>query len=99
MSKILTHEECGCTIDDFIGSLKYLPEYQIGKMVEKGSVKAECEECKTEYTIGKEELEKILEEMKANPIPNFGDLANCGPVGCSTCYVPGCSIRVEDAIE
>ena len=44
----LTHEECGCTKEQFIKSLVYLPSESIREIFEDGYVEATCETCGTE---------------------------------------------------
>ena len=79
----LTKEECGCTIEDFINSLKFLPKPALLSMIEEGKIEAVCENCGTEYKIEGEELNKV--KIIAE---NSTSISGCDASCCDGCF--GC---------
>lgn len=79
----LTHEECGCKMEDFVNSLRFLPKNVLISMIEEGSIEAVCENCGTEYKIEGEDLEKIKKMTESSTSISGCDLSCCE--GCSGC--------------
>lgn len=75
----LTHEECGCTKEQFIKSLVYLPSESIREIFEDGYVEATCETCGTEYKVDIKEIEEVLDKKLGEGYGEFGTSL------CSTC--------------
>lgn len=69
----MTHEECGCTKQEFIESLVYLPSESIKEIFEKGYVEATCENCGTEYNVDIKEIEKVLDTKLGEGYGEFGN--------------------------
>lgn len=80
----LTHEECGCTLDDFINSLRFLPKNVLMTMIAEGKIEAICENCGTEYKIEGEDLEKVKKMAE-----NSTTISGCDMSCCDGCF--GCS--------
>lgn len=79
----LTNEECGCTMADFINSLRFIPKDALLAMVEEGKIEAVCENCGTEYKIQGEDLEKVKEMAENSTSISGCDVSCCD--GCSGC--------------
>ncbi len=79
----MTKEECGCTIDDFINSLKFLPKPVLMQMVSEGKIEATCDNCGTEYKIEGEELERVKEIAENSTNISGCDISCCD--GCTGC--------------
>lgn len=79
----LTQEECGCTMNDFINSLRFLPKEVLLTMVEEGKIEAVCENCGTEYKIEGEDLDKVREMAESSTSISGCDAICCD--GCSGC--------------
>lgn len=58
-----THEQCGCTKEDFVGSLKYLSREELQNLKMQGYVEAICDECGTEYRVENEELDEVIKNI------------------------------------
>lgn len=82
----LTHEECGCTLDDFMNSLRFLPKNVLLSMIEEGSIEATCENCGTEYKIEGKDLDKVKEIAE-----NSTTISGCNLTCCDGC--PGCDLE------
>lgn len=80
--ELISHEECGCTKEDFADALVYLPTKEIEEILEKGFVEGECANCGTKYKIEENELEEIL---KNNEFSALGCNLSCSgcPSDCS----------------
>lgn len=79
----LTKEQCGCTMADFMNSLKFLPKEALLKMIEEAKIEAVCENCGTEYNIEGEDLEKVKEIAENSTSISGCDLSCCD--GCTGC--------------
>ena len=79
----LTKEECGCTVDDFVNSLRFLPKEALLSMIEEGKIEAVCENCGAEYKIDGEELNRV-KTIAENSTSISGCNASCCD-GCSGC--------------
>lgn len=79
----LTKEECGCTMDDFINSLRFLPKEALLKMIEEGKIEAICENCGTEYKIEGRDLERVRKMAENSTSISGCDISCCD--GCSGC--------------
>ena len=81
----LTHEECGCKIEDFKNSLRFLPSEVLFSMVEEGVIEATCDNCGTEYKIEGEDLKEIKQIAERSASISGCDLSCCD--GCSGCDI------------
>lgn len=79
----LTKEECGCTVDDFVNSLRFLPKEALLSMIEEGKIEAVCENCGTEYKVDGEELNRVKTIAENSTSISGCDVSCCD--GCSGC--------------
>lgn len=73
----LTHEECGCTLEDLYQGLEYLPAEELLQILEEGKLEASCGNCGQNYVLKGQDLDKIKQIIKRKDMQTIGSCAGC----------------------